>query len=846
MRTSLRVTMSLPSTMVLRMRIMDQFSVDIQPDDPAYGMGLNFSGTASNVETFDDETNTYDQDVLFSNSGLTYDQSTGGNTVLPSFDKTESFPVNFSTTVVSEDLGSVNEGIPIPGGKAYDQYLFPYYTGFADQDIDQGYDDFGFINATTDSVTRVPYGTYEFEQPRPLAKTMWIPKWNGSGTIVPSGTAEERFVTSDGNTVLFDFIGTTSPEKFIAQTPEDTVLLTFAGAATRRRIGHLHRSWNWNRILSLVLVSRVSDLSKSELEFFPSLVRQSRDPLWIHQKEHTSTYSVEPMFVLDLLLLRRQQRQLNVCMGNSITHRSTLLHIMVSTEISVSKLVLLSKVPGSSPGEYGNPGIVTSRFVPKYTGGPGVGTDGGSSLQRQAIGRTNAPIFTDGTIYILGVHTWCWNRRFSRNQFWKRDWSCREFHSWNNIWWSWSSYLQGYCSKSSNSGLWLLWRRQGSWCIWSYFDYSFSKESKSDLSKIMSVLELHTSLEHIPISLQHSEKLEQENSSSSLLYTKEEPSTMLVLVHLLHLEQQMSKYLPDSRQYSSIHSFWRGTKTCRPQGRHGWNDFHLQYRKDCYWNHAFYCSRYGRHVQSLLQWCRIYCYSFGYHYGFSSISKELPIPEKFRSTVTTEMIEILVHLELSRLLVNSPTHRSTSLLPRLDLEISLSLANPSSRSISKLSEKELFHYLVLQQRNSSVARAKIRFSSPSMGTEKLLSILYMVTTETTRILVHLVKATFSGIGDTRKITVYGYYGDDKDPGTSGTFTFSNTPLVHPEVDYTPHYTGRGVINFTGGVVKRTFPEVVGSGSLFGFGTKDERYARTTYVGIGVAGFFGCIYRDSCV
>ena len=90
---------------------MDQFSVQA-----AYGMGLNFSGTASNVETFDDETNTYDQDVLFSNSGLTYDQKTKGNTVLPSFDKTESFPVNFSTTVVSEDLGSINEGIPIPGG----------------------------------------------------------------------------------------------------------------------------------------------------------------------------------------------------------------------------------------------------------------------------------------------------------------------------------------------------------------------------------------------------------------------------------------------------------------------------------------------------------------------------------------------------------------------------------------------------------------------------------------------------------------------------------------------------------------------------------------------------------
>ena len=107
------------------------------------------------------------------------------------------------------------------------------------------------------------------------------------------------------------------------------------------------------------------------------------------------------------------------------------------------------------------------------------------------------------------------------------------------------------------------------------------------------------------------------------------------------------------------------------------------------------------------------------------------------------------------------------------------------------------------------------------------------------------QATFSGIGDTKKIAVYGYYGDDKDPGTSGTFTFSNTPLVHPEVDYTPHYTGRGVINFTGGVaVKRTFPEVVGSGSLFGFGTKDEAYARTTYVGIGVAGFFGAAFTET--
>ena len=131
-----------------------------------------------------------------------------------------------------------------------------------------------------------------------------------------------------------------------------------------------------------------------------------------------------------------------------------------------------------------------------------------------------------------------------------------------------------------------------------------------------------------------------------------------------------------------------------------------------------------------------------------------------------------------------------------------------------------------------------------MGTEKLLSICIWLLRRRQGSWYIWFGLHSLGIGDTRKITVYGYYGDDKDPGTSGTFTFSNTPLVHPEVDYTPH-SHRGVINFTGGVaVKRTFPEVVGSGSLFGFGTKDETYARTTYVGIGVAGFFGAAFTET--
>ena len=47
-------------------------------------------------------------------------------------------------------------------------------------------------------------------------------------------------------------------------------------------------------------------------------------------------------------------------------------------------------------------------------------------------------------------------------------------------------------------------------------------------------------------------------------------------------------------------------------------------------------------------------------------------------------------------------------------------------------------------------------------------------------------ATISGDAETREIGVYGYYGDDRDPGTSGIITVFGE-LNHPDIDYTPHY-----------------------------------------------------------
>jgi hypothetical protein len=50
-------------------------------------------------------------------------------------------------------------------------------------------------------------------------------------------------------------------------------------------------------------------------------------------------------------------------------------------------------------------------------------------------------------------------------------------------------------------------------------------------------------------------------------------------------------------------------------------------------------------------------------------------------------------------------------------------------------------------------------------------------------------ATISGAAATREIQNYGYYGDDRDPGTSGIVTVFGSPLENPDtgVTYIPHY-----------------------------------------------------------
>ena len=112
--------------------------------------------------------------------------------------------------------------------------------------------------------------------------------------------------------------------------------------------------------------------------------------------------------------------------------------------------------------------------------------------------------------------------------------------------------------------------------------------------------------------------------------------------------------------------------------------------------------------------------------------------------------------------------------------------------------------------------------------------------------------------------VYGYYGDDKDPGTSGTLTISgiggtrkisvfqdfvpsgnitisNTSLVHPFVDYTPSIgIGVAVLYQTSGSAAESFSFAgyESQGRFKGLAGAKESQARATYVGIGQLNTFG--------
>ena len=366
--------------------------------DPSFGFDLQYKGIqSSSVEDYSEGTLTFDNSDQI---GRTYDEAVGGAGVLPTFDKTNQYNVNFSSTVVSEDWGEIEDNANTVGGPSYDQELYPYNTGFIDQrGIDAGYFDYGWINEDTQDPPKVP-----FEPPAriidavPRAKTMWIPSFPGSGTVLfdISSATESITVFERADVPLLPLSGS-GDEAVVWQSPERTVTILTSGTATES-LTKVDVGIGTLATITGELVERVrfEEVGSGTI----SLVGIATEKLISNPPEGTSLFTPYGSYsnfsaayseVADKAVLR---------LSGELVHPDIdyTPHYGIDRNIGIETGFTLSSGGGLNEDGTG-PGIVTTRFIPDY---PAAGT---IFIEGKAIGRTNAPILTDGTIYILGIGT---------------------------------------------------------------------------------------------------------------------------------------------------------------------------------------------------------------------------------------------------------------------------------------------------------------------------------------------------------------------------------------------------------------------------------------------------------
>ena len=411
-------------------------------------------------------------------------------------------------------------------------------------------------------------------------------------------------------------------------------------------------------------------------------------------------------------------------------------HYGIDRNIGIETGFTLSS--GGGLNEDGTGGIVTTRFIPDY---PALGT---IFIEGKAIGRTNGPILTDGTIYILGIGTEAMVLSMMTLELVTSMVSSlvrRNARSCNYRSGSWTLRLYWNCTKQTNQCLWILWRRQRSRHIW--YDHDLYRDRSNSLPRSY---QRHSSSWYWYIlwnsRFQKNQclrwfwfSLHNRWSCRALWFVQLEQVHCSYLV-LMVLQEAYSAQTPENVVTLTLSGDAQET---------------LLYYQRILW----YCLRIwrGTYNQNKISCC----------IWFSSPSRVVQNPshllsppsqflsalvanlqtDQFRSLDTTETTEIQAHLEQFRLLGNLPIQTSTLLQQSKVQVYSTSLENLLLFTESpQLSLVVLQHYLVLQTYRLPRAQANRHNSSELLGMEKLLSTLYMVTMETTRILVHLVRQQF--------------------------------------------------------------------------------------------------------
>ncbi len=816
-------------------------------NDPAFGWDLNQLGQASGTETFDDETNRYDQDVLFSSGGLTYDQGSGGVTVLPSFDKTDSYSIDVSTTVVSQNWGILGEQqIEYRSDAQYTQET-PHFTGFKHQSegTRNGLEDFGWVNETAPTANRYPFETpIKIVDADPLAKTQWIPKYHGKGPLIVSGltTAIERVSVASSNTTLFDFVGTTSPERFIAQTPENTVLYDTGGTRISEKTT---KDWVGLGTISLTQTQAVGFTTYRRIIFPPasgivtvsgySTEKWSGDPpegTYLHifggaYSDLKAAYATQAQKVTT-----RLYGELNHPQIDFTPHYGIDRNIGIETGLTLS--------PGG--GEDRITGITTASFIPNYPGGQSALDGKGGKTHEvltfsgKSISRTNAPITTHGVIYLLGIGTdgnGVIDPQTGRGDLAGVEFGAKERfipateYGTGSIMFDFTGTAPnrvisvfGYYGDDRDPGAGtsgqISIRNEGSVAPIEKFGVIESGSGTYTYSGAYS--DLKSTFTEVGSGSLYSIGGSSENTAAAELVAG-------------------TSIFNGTAQESFIAQTPENTATITVSGT---GDAFRQR----IWVGTGNISL-SNNIK-VVTGIRISLAGDGSLFGFGSAAEAIPF-QGFASSVLVDIAGEAQTREIANYgYYGDDKDPGTSGI----LTFSGALSHPLIDFTPAPKGSGLFQVggsLDLKVFTKEIGIGTATFSGSS--TVRFISqagegtILYDLKGASAITKLHWIYqdfvtsgvTTISGVGGTREIQNYGYYGDDKDPGTSGNITISGKPLIHPDVRFIPHVgIGVAVLYDIGGssTERRAWAPVYGTGSFKKLASLDEAYARTSYQASG--------------
>ena len=752
-----------------------------------------------------------------------------GSTTLPTFDNTNEVG-NFSYNVVSEDWGEL--GGSVVGGPPYDQYEWPSNTGFIHQDnIDRGYFDYGWLNEDSERPPIFPLtsgtavGVIDAE---PRAKTMWIPSFPGSGTVLfdISSATESITIFERADVPLLPLSGS-GDESVVWQSPEGTVTILTSGfgteTLTKVDVGIGTASFSGE----LVERVRFEEVGSGTI----SLVGIGSEKLISNPPEGTSLFTpygtVDPLRaayaeVADKATLR---------LSGELVHPDIdyTPHYGIDRNIGIETGFTLSAGGGLNEDGTG-PGIVTSRFIPRYPASGTIFIDG------KAIGRTNAPILTDGTIYILGIGT-------EGNGVIDDDTGIGDL---NGVEFGAKErfipapiiagpVLFNFVGSAPNRPI-------------SVFGYYGDDRDPGTSGSITISTEkdqtLYREITKAPVGVGIG------TFSGTLDFRKTNSFDGSGSLYTIGGAAESTLVRPVGAGTLFISGPYGAAEAYSAQTPENTATLTISGDADAFRQRQYDASG-TLHVSGIAEERNTFS-----EVGGGSLFAFASGAESITPVISTFAVLVNVGGESENRQIQVFGYYGDDKDPGTSGTISIvgELTHPQIDYTPAPDGSGLFNFtgesttvyritaIIIGGTATISGSADVSFTSGAGEETMLFKILGDADEKPIQVFGYYGDdrdpgtsgiTTISGVGITKPIQVFGYYGDDKDPGTSGKLQLSSTTLVHPFVDFTPSPDGSGLFKIGGGVgFRRVFPPFNATGSLFGIGSLDEAYARSTYVGIG--------------